>query len=172
MAKTFTLRQKVVLILCLWYDVGRDELGKRTGYSLSRVSQLLTRERQREIDDETYAQLLSGVVRRRATVSLTQAFVEAFDALDRESALTAEEQASIEKSVLEASGLIRRFLTSAALRTRRFEPPSERPSRLDLTVFRARAGQQVARLRTVAPRSRFAVVRLGREYHHWALVER
>jgi tetratricopeptide (TPR) repeat protein len=172
MAKTFTLRQRVVLILCLWYDVGRDELGNRTGYTLSRVSQLLTRERQREIDDATYAKLLSGVVRRRATVPLTQAFVEAFNALERESALTAEEQASIEESVLEASGLIRRFLTWAALRTRRFELPAERPSRLDLPVFRARAGQQVARLRKVHPRSRFAVVRLGREYHHWALVER
>jgi tetratricopeptide (TPR) repeat protein len=54
----------------------------------------------------------------------------------------------------------------------RFEPSSERPSRLDLPVFRARAGQQIERLRKVHRRSRFAVVRLGREYHHWALVER
>lgn len=172
MAKTFTLRQRVVLILCLWYDVGRDELGNRTGYTQSQVSQLLTRVRQREIDDETYAKLLSGVVRRRATVPLTQAFVEAFDALERESELTELEQASIEGSLLETARLLRGFLRWAAIRTRRFEPPSERPSRLDLPVFRARAGQQIARLRKVHPRSRFAVVRLGREYHHWALVER
>ncbi|MES1245867.1 MAG: hypothetical protein ABUT39_29940 [Acidobacteriota bacterium] len=137
MAKTFTLRQRVVLILCLWYDVGREELGKRTRkpLSLSRVSQLLTRARQREIDDEDYENLLSGVVRRRATVPLTQAFVEAFDALERESALSAEEQASIEASVLEASLLIRRFLTWAALRTRRFEPPAERMTLASETCF-------------------------------------
>lgn len=172
MDKTFTLRQRVVLILCLWYDVGRGKLGERTGYSESQISQFLVRLRQRDIDDETYAKLLSGVVRRRATVPLTQAFVAAFEALEQESALTELEQASIEESVLEASVLTRRFLTWAALRTRRFEPPVERPSRLDLPVFRARAGQQIERLRKVHRRSRFAVVRLGREYHHWALVER
>lgn len=172
MAKTFTLRQRVVLILCLWYDVGREALGKRTGYSQSQVSQLLTRARQREIDDETYAKLLSGVVRRRATVPLTQAFVEAFEALEREGELTEFEQASIEGSVLEIARLLRGFLRWAAIRTRRFEPPSERPSRLDQLVFRARAGQQIERLRKVHRRSRFAVMRLGREYHHWALAER
>lgn len=172
MAKALTLRQRVVLILCLWYDVGRGELGAKTEYTESQVSQFLVRLRRRDIDDRTYARLLSGVVRRRAAVPLTEAFVEAFDALERERVLTEEEQASIEESVLEGSRLLRGFLRWAAIRTRRFEPPSERPSRLDQMVFRGRAGQQIERLRKVHARSRFAVVRLGREYHHWALVER
>jgi tetratricopeptide (TPR) repeat protein len=174
MAKALTLRQRVVLILCLWYDVGRDELGQRTKKPLSqsRVSQLLTRVRKREMKDAAYERLLAGVVRRPATVPLTQAFVEAFDALDQEDVLTLEEQASIERSVLEMSRLLRGFLRWAALRTRRFELPAGRPSRLDQVVFRGRAAQQIERLRKVDRRSRFAVVRLGREYHHWALVER
>ncbi len=174
MAKTFTLRQRVVLILCVWHDVGRDELGQRTKKPLSqsRVSQLLIRVRKREMKDEEYERLLSGVVERWATVPLTEAFVEAFEALEREGALTDEEQVSIEQSTLEGSRLMRRFLTWTALQTRRFEPPAERPSRLDQAVFRGRAGQQIERLRKVHPRSRFALVRLVREYQHWALVER
>lgn len=174
MARMFTIRQWVVLILCLWYDLGRGELGDRVGYSESQVSQFLTRARRREIKDETYEKLLSGVVRRRATVPLTQAFVEAFVALDRdESGLTEEEASSVEESVLEVSRLMRRFLAKAAVLTRRFVPPVDYPHEIDLPVCRHHAGRQIAKLRKVRdPRSRFAVVRLGREYQHWALVER
>lgn len=97
MARKFTFRQLVVLIFALWYDLSRGQIGSRTGFTENRVSQLLTRMRRKEIDDEDYEKLLSAVVRRRAMVPLTRAFVEAFDGLDRESALTEDEQAAISK---------------------------------------------------------------------------
>jgi tetratricopeptide (TPR) repeat protein len=172
MARTLTFRQLVVLILALWYDLSRSEIGERIGKTESQVSQLLKRLRKKEIDDDTYELLLSAVARRRAAVPLARAFVEALDAVDRESRLTEEEQAAIEESVLHGSRLMRRFLTAAALRSRTFRPPEGYPREIDLPVCRHRAGRQIERLKKVHRRSRLAVVRLGREYQHWALVER
>jgi tetratricopeptide (TPR) repeat protein len=169
----FTIRQHILRILCVWDDLGRNELADRLGRKESWVSQFLVRGRKGDIRDASYEKLLSGVVRRPATVPLTQAFVEAFDALEREeSGLTGEEAASVEESVLEGSRLMRRFLTKAALLSRRFEPPADYPHEIDLPVCRYHAGRQIKKLRKIKPRSRFAVVRLGLEYQHWALMER
>jgi tetratricopeptide (TPR) repeat protein len=167
-----TLRQLVVLILALWHDVSQGEIAKRKGRTDNWVSKLLRRMRKREIDDETYGKLLSEVVRRPASVPLTRAFVEAMDALEGEAGLIEEEQASIEESVLEVSRLLRRFLTRAAFRTRAWQPPGGYPHEIELPVSRHHAGRQVTALKRVNPRSRLAVVRHGREYQHWALVER
>ena len=103
MKRTLTLRQLVVLILALWYDLGWAEIGNRTRKTESQVSQLLKRLRKKEIDDDTYELLLSAVARRPAEVPLTRAFVEALDGLHRESRLTEAEQAAIEESVLQGS---------------------------------------------------------------------
>ena len=138
----------------------------------SRISQLLTRQRQKEMDDDVYELLLSAVARRRASVSLVRACLEALDALDQESDLTEEEQTAIEEEVLEGSRLMRRYLTAAALRSRIPRPADRYPHSLDLPVCRHWAEEQLKKLKRVPRRSRFAVVRLGREYQHWALVER
>ena len=138
----------------------------------SRISQLLTRQRQKEMDDDVYELLLSAVARRRASVSLVRACLEALDALDQESDLTEEEQTAIEEEVLEGSRLMRRYLTAAALRSRIPRPADGYPHSIDLPVCRHWAEEQLKKLKRVPRRSRLAVVRLGREYQHWALVER
>jgi tetratricopeptide (TPR) repeat protein len=172
MARKFTFRQLVVLILALWYDLSQVEIAGRTGYTESQVSQFLTRVRKKEIDDATYGKLLSAMARRPAEVPLTRAFVEALDGLHRESRLTEAEQAAIEESVLQGSRLMRRFLTAAALRSRTGRPAEGYPHEIDLPVCRHHAKRQIAKLRKANRRSRLAVVWLGREYQHWALVER
>lgn len=86
--------------------------------------------------------------------------------------MTEDEQAAIEESILYGSRLLRRFLTAAALRSRTFRPPEGCPHEIDLPVCRRRAERQIAKLKKIGRRSRPAVVRLGREYQHWALVER
>jgi tetratricopeptide (TPR) repeat protein len=172
MARRFTFRQLVVLILALWYDLNRVEIGRRTGYTEDQLSKFLKRLRKKEIDDEVYGKLIAAVARRPAEVPLTRAFVEALDGLDRESGLTEEEQVAIEESVLQGSRLMRRYLTAAALFSRTVRPPRRYPHEIDLRVCRQHAERQIAKLRKVNRRSRLAVVRLGREYEHWALVER
>jgi tetratricopeptide (TPR) repeat protein len=172
MKRKRTLRQLVVLILALWYDLSQEEIGRRTGMTFDVVSKHLKRLRKKEIDDDVYELLLSAVAHRPAEVPLTRAFVEALDALHQESGLTEEEQASIEESVLDGSRLMRRYLTAVALQSRTFQPPADYPHEIDLPVCRQHAERQIARLRKLPPRSRFVVVRLGPEYQHWALVER
>ena len=166
MARRFTFRQLVVLILALWYDLNRVEIGRRTGYTEDQLSKFLKRLRKKEIDDEVYGKLIAAVARRPAEVPLTRAFVEALDGLGRESGLTEEEQVAIEESVLQGSRLMRRYLTAAALFSRTFRPPRRYPHEIDLRVCRQHAERQIAKLRKVNRRSRLAVVRLGREYQH------
>jgi tetratricopeptide (TPR) repeat protein len=135
------------------------------------LSALLTRERKKEIDDDLYELLLSVVALRRAGVSLVRACLEALDALDREGGLIEEEQTAIEEEVLEGSRLMRRYLTAAALRSRVPRPADGYPHEIELPVCRHWAKEQLAKLKRVPRRSRLAVVRLGREYQHWSLVE-
>ncbi|MFL6294158.1 MAG: hypothetical protein ACJ759_24955, partial [Thermoanaerobaculia bacterium] len=171
MARKLTFRQLVVLILALWNDLSQKEIAGRVRMPQKGLSQLLKRQRQKEIDDDVYELLLSAVAHRRAGVSLVRACLEALDALDRESGLTEEEQSGIEEEVLEGSRLMRRYLTAAALRSRVLQPADGYPQALDLPVCRHWAQVQLAKLKRVPRRSRLAVVRLGREYQHWALVE-
>jgi tetratricopeptide (TPR) repeat protein len=172
MARKLTFRQLVVLILALWNDLSQKEIAGRVRMTPKRLSALLTRERKKEIDDDVYELLLSVVARRRAGVSLVRACLDALDALDRESGLAEDEQVAIEEEVLEGSRLMRRYLTSAALRSRTPRPADGYPHAIDLPVCRHWAEEQLAKLKKVPRRSRLAVVRLGREYQHWSLVER
>lgn len=172
MARKLTFRQLVVLILALWNDLSQKQIEGRARMPPKRLSALLTRQRQKEIDDEVYELLLSVVARRRAEVSLVRACLEALDALDRESGLIEEEQTAIEEEVLEGSRLMRRYLSAAALRSRILRPADGYPHEIDLPVCRHWAEEQLAKLERVPRRSRLAVVRLGREYQHWSLVER
>jgi tetratricopeptide (TPR) repeat protein len=172
MARKLTFRQLVVLILALWNDLSQKQIGARTRMAPKRLSALLTRERQKEIDDDVYELLLSAVAHRRAEVSLVRACLESLDALDRESELAEEEQTAIEEEILEGSRLMRRYLTAAALHSRTPRPADGYPHALDLPVCRHWAEEQLAKLKKVPRRSRLAVVRLGSEYQHWALVER
>ncbi len=176
MTRKLTFRQLIVLILAIWYDLSHKEIRTRIRpkiiMSPSRLSQLLKRQRQKEMDDDIYEILLSAVSTRRAEVSVTRAFLEALDDLHQESRLTEEEQEAIEEEILYGSRLLRRFLTAQALRSRIFRPAGGYPREIDLEVCRHWAEEQLTRLKEVRRRSRFAVVRLGKAYQQWSLVER
>jgi tetratricopeptide (TPR) repeat protein len=170
--RKLTFRQLVVLILALWNDLSQKEIESKAGLTAGRLSQFLTRRRKKEIDDDLYAKLLAVVAHRPAAVSLTTAFVEALDALSQESVLIEEEQAGIEEEILYGAGVMRRFMAAFVLRSRAFQPSADHPHEIELPACRYWAEELLANLKKVHRRSRLAVVRLGKEYQHWALLER
>ncbi len=169
--RKLTFRQLVVLILALWNDLSQKEIESKAGLDAGRLSRILTKRRKKEIDDDLYETLLAVVAHRPAAVSLTRAFVEALDALGQESILSEEEQAGIEEEILYGAGVMRRFMTAFAVRSRAFQPSADHPHEIELPACRHWAEEQLARLKKVHRRSRLAVVRLGKEYQHWALLE-
>jgi tetratricopeptide (TPR) repeat protein len=172
MTRKLTFRQLIVLILALWYDLTKKKIGIKIRMSPSRLSQFLKRQRQKEIDDDIYEALLSVVSKRPAEVSVTRAFLEALDALDREGPLTEEEKAGIEEEILHGAGLLRRYFSALSLWSRSLRLPASYPQPFEVPVCRHWAEEQLAKLKQVPRRSRFGIVRLGRVYQHWALVEK
>ncbi len=140
MARKLTFRQLVLSILALVAGLGHKEIGARLGLRRESVADYLGRKRNTELDDTVYERLLSAFRRGRAAASITAAFLEALEALDRDSDLTEEELAAIEQEVLAGSRILRKLLARCAEGPAR--PASRRAIRTPSKLASAAGGRR------------------------------
>jgi tetratricopeptide (TPR) repeat protein len=171
MPSKLTRRQLAVSMLAMVEGLGYKEIGARAGMSRAMVAEYLGRKRKKELDDEVYQKLLSAFARRRASAPSLEVFLEGLDFLETEADLTDEELAGIEEELLTASRLIRKLLAAALRSGREAGVEDGYPLALEAFLDRRQAEEQFAKLKRLDARSRLAVVRLNREYQHWALME-
>jgi hypothetical protein len=114
-----TYRQLLVSILALWRDRGHKEIGAAAGIPQKQVSYYLRRE---EIPDAVLEKLLAALDGSPAAVDIVMGCLEALEALEQETDLTAAERAEVENAVLRAGRLVREGLIEAARHSRRTLP--------------------------------------------------
>jgi tetratricopeptide (TPR) repeat protein len=163
------IRSLILSILMLWKDLSQKQAAARAGMSGNLLSYHLLHG---NLEDGTYEHLLAAMGGRPAEVALVTGCVEGLNALAQEGDLTPEERDEIEMGVLELSRLARALFTDAARRSRTLPPLDDYPSPAAVEPLRWLAREQWALLKGFNHGQRLAVVRLGREFQHWALVER
>ncbi len=168
MPRKQSLRQAILSILSVYYDVSRKEIGAGAGIQQKAVSQHL---RQRgALKDEVFERLLAAIQCPPAAVPIVTACIEALDSLDQDGDLTAEELAEIEQAVLVAARLTREALVEPVRRSR--DAPGEGyPDAHEAFAARRRAAELFRRLVGLSPEMRLEVVRVAEEYQTWALCE-
>lgn len=119
MTRRPTFRQLLVSILALWRDRGHKEIGAAAGIPQKQVSYYLRRE---EMPDAILEKLLAALDASPAAVDIVTGCLEALEALEQETDLTAAEIAEIEDGVLRAGRLMREGLKEAVLHSRRTLP--------------------------------------------------
>lgn len=169
MAHKPSFRQMLVSFLASRYGRSQKEIGAILGISEKRVSQYLRRGSLK--DAEVFEAMLAAIGPPPGAVPIVTGCLEALDALDREGALTAEERAGIEENALAFWRLGREALTRMVSRSRA-SPPESHPEPDGLARDRRQADELFGQLKVIEEAMRPTVVRLGREYHAWALCER
>src|SRR5436305_3649395 len=164
------LRAFLVSVLALWHDRSQKQIGAASGIPPKRISPRLRGE---EIEDGVLARLLAATSGDPAKVAIVTACHEALSSLEENQELTAAERVEVELGVLEGTGVIRRMLTEAVRRSRAGVPARDRyPQPVDLEPARWHAAMLFRVLQELPEDEQWAVVRAGREYQTWALVER
>lgn len=168
MAQKPKFRSLLLSTLGLWYGRSQKEIGAGAGISEKRVSQYLRRGVSKEA---VFQRLLRALNCPPGAVPIVTGCLEALDALEGKGDLTAEELACVEDNALAFWRLGREALTEIALRSRAV-PLEGYPQPHDLVPARWRAGELFGRLERQAEATRPAIIRVGLEYHNWAVCER
>jgi hypothetical protein len=163
------LRSLLVSILALWHDRSQKQIGAAAGIPQKRVSQLLRRE---EIEDEVLERLLAAAGAEPVKVSIVTACLESLSSLEEDQELTAVERAGVELGVQELAEANRKALTDAVRRARAGPVLDRYPLPADREPARWHAGMLLGLLRGLPEDEQWALVKVGREYRSWALVER
>jgi hypothetical protein len=161
------LDQLLISVLALIYDRSQKELEVKAGLPPKSLSQYLRRGHL--MKQATFERLLAALDCKPAAVWIVRACLEALDALEQSSDLTAEERTEIEEAALGAARLTREDLTEAVLRARA-APTTGYPLAADLVTARFRAAEQWERLK--GEEHQLVVVRVAEEYQNWALCEK
>src|SRR5437763_15471780 len=109
-----SFRSLVVSMLALWKGISQKEISARAGLPERKVSYHLRRGKL--ADEALYQRLLAGVEARPVEVDVVTECLENLEALEKDTGLTAAEQAEVETGVLEITRFLRRVLTAAARR--------------------------------------------------------
>lgn len=169
MAHERTFRQVLLSVLAAWKDVSYKEMAAASGLHWKRVSQYMRRGKLS--DNDVFEKLLAATGCSEAEVHFMMGALETLKALEKETDLTAEERAVIERGVRCLGGSFRERMSKAALHSR--VPLSKgypEPQRLDHD--RMKAGKLFDRLKRQAEWTRPAIVRVGQDYQNWAVCER
>jgi len=165
-----SFRSLLVSILALWRGLSQKQVGVKAGLVESSISYHL---RKGGLAAEAlFNRLLAGLQARPAEVAVVTGCLEALEALEKETKLTAAECDKVEEAILEISRLSRRILSEAALRSREAPAPDAYPRPADLEPARWQAAESWALLAELPEDQQLAVVRVAGEFQTWALAER
>jgi tetratricopeptide (TPR) repeat protein len=165
-----TFRQKLILMLAVWYDLSQKEIEALARMPPKGLSEVLRRQRGSEIKDELLERVLAAMKCSPAAASVVTGCLESLAALEAESGLTAEEKDEIEAEVLALSRLCRETLIEAT-RLSRSVPAEGYPEPHELDAARWRAEELFSRLKDEPETTRSAVVRVVEECQTWAMCE-
>ncbi len=122
-----SFRSLLVSILALWRGLSQKQVGAKAGLVETSISYHL---RKGGLAAEAlFERLLAGLQARPAEVAVVTGCLEALEALEKETKLTAAECDEVETTILEISRLSRRILSEAVLRSREPPAPDAYPTR-------------------------------------------
>jgi tetratricopeptide (TPR) repeat protein len=163
--------QLILWFLAAWRGLAHKEVAARSGRTLGQITQLLSRDRKRPLDEADYQQLLAAMRARTAHGAVTAAWLESLEALDLDNGLTPEERDIVELWLLGDTQVRRQAVYELVLRSGQTPPLDEYPKPEHVAPARWRASLQLAILRGLAEPERLAVVRSIRKFQTWALAE-
>ena len=166
---TRNLRSHLVSILTHWHGRSQKQIAAAAGIRPKRVSELLGGE---GIEDDVLERLLAATGARPAEISIVTTCLESLAFLEKDQGLTAEERAEVEQGVQALARVNRRALTEAVLRSRTGPALDRYPEPEDREPARWHARMLLELLRKLPGDEQWALVKVGREYRSWALVER
>ena len=164
-----SFRSLLVSILALWRGLSQKQVGAKAGLVESSISYHLRRGG--VAAEALFDRLLAALKARPAEVAVVTGCLEALDALEKETNLTAAESDNVETTLLEITRLSRRILSQAVLRSREAPPPDAYPRPADVEPARWQAGEAWARLKDLPADQQVAVVRAAGEFQTWAMAE-
>src|SRR4051812_10038761 len=165
-----SFRSLLVSMLALWRGLSQKQVGAKAGLVEDSISYHL---RKGDLAAEAlFERLLAGLQARPAEVAVVTGCLEALEALENETKLTAAERDEVERCILDITRLSRRILTEAVLKSRQPPAPDAYPRPADLESARWQAGESWAKLAKLPEDRQLAVVRVAREFQTWALAER
>jgi tetratricopeptide (TPR) repeat protein len=163
--------QLTLWFLAAWRGLTHKEIAANSGRKPGNISQLLSRDRTRPLDEADFLQLLSAVRVRPAHAAVTAGWLESLGALDAEKRLTPEERDALELWLLGDTHERRKAAVELVLRSREAPPLDEYPKPEHVAPARWRAGLQLVILRELAEDERLAVVKSIRRFQTWSLAE-
>lgn len=166
------LRRRILKVLSGIRGLTQKQVGARRGKAGHSIWYLLSKKNQnKSLSDEELLKALPAVLARIAHAAVTEDWLESVEALDREGQLTPAEGDVVELALLEAKRELRKVYVEIVLRTRELPPMDGYPSPGDRPRLRWLAREQLEILKAHKEGERLAIVRLAREYQHWALME-
>ncbi|HEX5716298.1 MAG TPA: hypothetical protein VF179_09070 [Thermoanaerobaculia bacterium] len=163
--------QLILWFLAAWRGLTHKEIAANSGRKPGNISQLLSRDRTRPLDEADFQQLLPAIKVRPAHAAVTGAWLESLEALEAEKRLTPEERDALELWLLGDTHERRKAAVELALRSREAPPLDEYPKPEHVAPARWRAGLQLVILRELTEDERLAAVKSIRRFQTWSLAE-
>ncbi|HWN43055.1 MAG TPA: hypothetical protein VNW71_12595 [Thermoanaerobaculia bacterium] len=163
--------QLILWFLAAWRGLTHKEIAANSGRKPGNISQLLSRDRTRPLEETDFQQLLPAVKVRTAHAAVTAGWLESLEALDAEKRLTPEERDALELWLLGDTHERRKAAVELVLRSREAPPLAEYPRPEHVAPARWRAGLQLVILRGLSEDERLAAVKSIRRFQTWSLAE-